>query len=279
MAISARRSAEGVHALGSPVGSTALRLTGTRWFRTLATIGVVFLIWHVIASIIDTRYILPKPAAVFAAGWQIILNGELFRDLRISLLRSFLGFSIAVIIAVPVAMLAAWWKVIDETVGSFIEIIRPIPALALIPLVIIWFGFGQESKIILIAYACFFSIYLNTHAGVRNVDPAHIRVMKIYGKGQWDILTKVVLYSMLPYTFAGLRYAAALSLIFLVAVELVGAQDGLGYSMVRAQQLLQTERIYFTILVFGLLGFLLNTIVMLIERRVIKWRQAVGAQM
>src|SRR5215203_3164505 len=108
MAVSARRSEKGLYALGQSGGSMALRITGTRWFRTLATLGGVFLIWHIVASIVDTRYILPKPAAVFAAGWQIVENGELFRDLRISLLRSFLGFSIAVIIAVPVAMLAAW---------------------------------------------------------------------------------------------------------------------------------------------------------------------------
>jgi NitT/TauT family transport system permease protein len=255
------------------------RLSDSRVLRTLATVGVVFLVWQVAAIYVDTNYLLPHPANVFKAGYKIAASGELFVDLKVSLVRSLIGFGLAILIAIPVGMLAAWWKPIDETVGSFIELIRPIPALALIPLVIIWFGFGEVSKIMLITYACFFSIYINTHAGVRNVDPLFIKVMKVYGNGQRDILTKVVLYSMLPYTFAGLRYAAALSLIFLVAVELVGAQNGLGFSLVRAQQLLQTQQIYFTILIFGFLGFIFNGVVLFAERRVIRWRQAVGAQM
>jgi NitT/TauT family transport system permease protein len=189
-----------------------------------------------------------------------------------------IGYFAAIAVAVPIGMIAAWWKAVDDTAGSFIELIRPIPALALIPIAIIWFGFGEFAKVSIIGYACFFSIYINTHAGVRNVDPLFIRVMKVYGRGQWDILTKVVFYSMMPYAFTGARYAAAIALILLVAVELVGAQDGLGFSLARAQQTLATTEVYFIIVVFGAIGFVFNWAVLFAERRVIKWRQEVDAQ-
>ena len=255
------------------------RLTQSPALRTLGILVPLIAAWQGVAAYVDIAYILPRPTAVLEAGYKAIESGTLLADLRISLFRALVGFGVAALFAIPTGMAAGWWKPVNDTLGSLIELLRPIPGLALMPLTIVWFGFSETSKIMLIAYACFFSIYLNTHAGVRNVDPLFIKVMKVYGNGQRDILTKVVLYSMLPYTFTGLRYAVAISLIFLVAVELVGAQNGLAFSLAVAQQFLRTGEIYFTIIVFGVIGFIFNALVSYIERKVIRWRQYVGAEM
>ncbi len=260
--------------LSGLAASAALHKT----LRTLATIGVILAIWELVARLFFPSYILPPPTLVAAAFGKIVADGTLPHHLQISLGRAVVGFLLAAVLAIPLGLLTAWWKVLDDTVGSALELLRPIPSLALIPLAIVWLGFGEVSKITLIAYACFFSIYVNTHAGVRNVDPLYIKVMRIYGNGTRDILTKVVLYSVLPYVFTGLRYSAAVALILLVAVELVGAQAGLGFYLTQTQAFFQVPEMFATITVFGLLGFLANLLILCLERRVIKWRQAVGAE-
>ncbi len=267
-------SATAQHRLSGLAASGALH----KALRTLATIGVILAIWELVARLFFPPYILPPPTLVVAAFGKIIADGTLPKHLQISLGRAVIGFLLAAALAIPLGMLTAWWKVLDDTVGSALELLRPIPSLALIPLAIVWLGFGEVSKITLITYACFFSIYVNTHAGVRNVDPLYIKVLKIYGNGTRDILTKVVMYSMLPYVFTGLRYSAAVALILLVAVELVGAQAGLGFYLTQTQAFFLVPEMFATITVFGLLGFLANLLILYVERRVIKWRQAVGAE-
>lgn len=246
--------------------------------RTLATLGAVLLIWEVVARLFFSAFILPPPSAVAGTLVGIILDGTLWGHLEISLFRALAGYLVAVLVAIPAGIATGWWKPVDDTLGSVLELLRPIPALALIPLAIVWLGFGEVSKIAIIAYASFFSVYINTHAGVRNVDPLHIQVMRVYGNGTWDVLTKVVMYSMLPYVFTGLRYSAAVALILLVAVELVGSQSGLGFYLIQSQGFFLVPEMFSAIVVFGVMGFIANLFVLSAERRVIRWRQEGGAE-
>jgi NitT/TauT family transport system permease protein len=246
--------------------------------RTILTLGLIFIAWEVVARTSFEVYILPPPSLVFQALVTNIANGKLWEHLQISLGRAGVGYLLAVALAIPAGMLTGWWKVADHTLGSILELMRPVPALALIPLAIVWLGFGEESKYAVIAYAAFFSVYINTQAGVRNVDPLYVKVMRVYGNGTRDVLTKVVLYSMLPYVFTGLRYSAAVALILLVAVEMVGGQSGLGFFLVQSQAFLQVPDLFSAIFVFGVMGFTVNLLLLQIERRVIRWRQEVGAE-
>ncbi len=246
--------------------------------RTLITIGLILVIWEIVAQTSFPIYILPPPSKVVAALLENIADGTLWTHLQISLSRALVGYLLAIALAVPAGMLTGWWKIADHTLGSILELMRPVPALALIPLAIVWLGFGEESKYAVIAYAAFFSVYINTQAGVRNVDPLYIKVVRVYGNGTRDVLTKVVLYSMLPYVFTGLRYSAAVALILLVAVEMVGGQSGLGFFLVQSQAFLQTADLFSAIFVFGAMGFTVNLVLLAIERRVIRWRQEVGAE-
>jgi NitT/TauT family transport system permease protein len=242
---------------------------------TSATLAILLLAWEGAARLFFPAYILPAPSLVAQSIFSSIVNGTLWENLRVSLVRVFAGYFIAASLAIPLGVAAGWWKSIDYTLGSVLEMLRPIPSLALIPLAIVWLGFGELSKIILIAYASFFSIYLNTRAGVQNVDPLHVKVMLVYGNGTRDVLTKVVTYSILPYVFTGLRYSAAVALILLVAVELVGAQSGLGFSLVQAQSFLRMPDMFAAIVTFGALGYCANLLLSNLEKRVIKWRPEV----
>jgi NitT/TauT family transport system permease protein len=243
-----------------------------RFTRTLATIATLVVAWEIVARLFFPIYILPPPSIVAETLLRLTLDGTLWQNLRISLVRVVAGYFVAVALAIPAGIAAGWWKAIDHTLGSVLELLRPVPALALIPLAIVWLGFGEVSKIAVIAYASFFSIYLNTQAGVRNIDPLHVKVMLIYGNGTRDLVTKVIIYSILPYVFTGLRYSAAVAIVLLVAVELVGAQSGLGYFLVQAQSFLQTPEMFAAIVVFGMLGFCANLLVAAAERWIIRWR-------
>ena len=243
-----------------------------RFTRTLATIATLVVVWEIVARLFFPIYILPPPSIVAKTLFALTLDGTLWQNLRISLVRVVGGYLVAAVLAIPAGIAAGWWKLVDHTLGSVLELLRPVPALALIPLAIVWLGFGEVSKIAVIAYASFFSIYLNTQAGVRNIDPLHVKVMLIYGNGTRDVVTKVIIYSILPYVFTGLRYSAAVAIVLLVAVELVGAQSGLGYFLVQAQSFLLMPQMFAAIVVFGMLGFCANLLVAGVERWVIRWR-------
>lgn len=243
-----------------------------RLVRTLGTITALMMVWEVVARLFFPTYILPPPSLVAKTLVTLAIDGTLWHNLRISLVRVVVGYLVAAVLAIPAGIASGWWKSIDHTLGAVLELLRPVPALALIPLAIVWLGFGELSKIAVIAYASFFSIYINTQAGVRNVDPLHIKVMLIYGNGTWDVITKVIVYSILPYVFTGLRYSAAVAIVLLVAVELIGSQSGLGNFLVQAQSFLLMPQMFAAIVVFGLLGFCANLLVAGIERWVIQWR-------
>jgi NitT/TauT family transport system permease protein len=243
-----------------------------RLIRTTATLAILLVAWEIVARLFFPVYILPAPSLVAQTLFSLIVSGQLWDILRVSLVRVLAGYFIAAGLAIPLGIAAGWWKPIDHTIGSVLELLRPIPSLALIPLAIVWLGFGEVSKIALISYASFFSIYLNTRAGVQNVDPLHVKVMLVYGNGTRDVLTKVVIYSILPFVFTGLRYSAAVALILLVAVELVGAQSGLGFFLVQAESFLRMPDMFAAIAIFGVLGFCANLLLVNLERRVIKWR-------
>jgi NitT/TauT family transport system permease protein len=250
--------------------------------RTLLTLAVMFVVWEIVARAFFPVYILPPPSTIFAALFRVVADGTIIEPVATSVRRALVGYLLAVALAIPAGMLTGWWKLADHTIGSVFELLRPIPAVALIPLAVIWLGYGEEAKYAIIAYAAFFSVYINTHAGVRNVDPLHVRVMRIYGNGTRDILTKVVLFSMLPYVFTGLRYSAAVALILLVSAELVGGQSGgqggLGFYLSQQQAFLQVPEMFSAIFLFGGMGFAANLLLLAIERRVIRWRQDVGAE-
>ncbi len=203
------------------------------------------------------------------------MNGELITHVEVSLYRAFLGFFIAAVIAIPHGILIALSRSIEDISNPIVELFRPIPAAALIPVAILWLGIGNASKILIIAFACYFPILLNTISGVRHVDLTHINVAKLFEASHKQIVTKIVLPTATPFIITGLRLSLAVSLILLIITEMIGARSGLGFLILDAEYAFQTEKMFAGIFTIGMIGFILNEIMLALERRTTKWRKEI----
>jgi ABC-type nitrate/sulfonate/bicarbonate transport system permease component len=217
----------------------------------------VLLVWELASRCgVANALILPPPSKALADLVTLTLNGELMRALWASLYRILCGFALAVTVGVAIGALMARIRLIDLVFDPLVELLRPISPLAIFPLAILWFGIGDASKIFVIGLAASFPVILNTYAGVRSIDPNFFRASQSLGASQAEIFTSIVLPGSLPHIFTGVRLAWGISLIVIIAAEMVGATAGIGYIVLEAQQTFRTERVFAGIIVVGLLGFL-----------------------
>lgn len=192
-------------------------------------------------------------------------------DVLPSLRRLALGFGLATIIAVPLGLLLGQSPRVRATLSPLLEFLRAVPAPALIPLVILVIGLGDEAKIILIAAVCIWPILLNAMDGAAGIEPMFHRTATVFQISPWDRQLRVVLPGALPQIFAGMRVALALSLIMVVISEMAASQNGIGYVILLAQRTFQLSTMWSGIILLGLLGFILNFLFTLLERYVLAW--------
>jgi ABC-type nitrate/sulfonate/bicarbonate transport system permease component len=246
--------------------------------KKIVPISIFFVLWELIArSGLVHPLLLPPPTLVLIALLRLIYSGELFVHIEASMVRALTGFALGSTIGVFHGILIAWLKNVDEISSPLIDLFRPVPIAALIPVFILWFGIGDASKIALITYGCYFPTVLNTMVGVKNVDASLIKVAKLYAASRIQILTKVVLPAAFPYILVGLRYALSLSLILLVISEMIAASSGLGYLILDAEYTFKTDVMFAGIVTIGTIGFLLNEITIAIENRLTKWKRGIRA--
>jgi NitT/TauT family transport system permease protein len=226
----------------------------------------------------STRVFLPPLHDVLAAGGKLLDSGQLQNHLLASLSRSVSGFGIAVVSAVVLGLLIAWYRSLDTFLNPLLELFRNTAALALLPVFTLLLGIGEESKISIVAYASFFPVLLNTIAGVRTVDPLLIRAARSLGLNSFRLFQKVILPSAVPTIFTGIRMAGTASILVLIAAEMVGAKAGLGYLIVNAQMSFLIPDMYAGILTVSLLGLSVNFLLVTLERHFSRWRTAVGSQ-
>src|SRR6202022_959017 len=162
-------------------------------------------------------------------------------------------------------------RLVNELLDPLVELLRPISPLALFPLAILWFGIGDGSKIFIIALAASFPVILNTYAGVRDIDANLFRASRSLGATEFEIFRSIVLPGSLPYIFTGVRLAWGISLIVIIAAEMVGATVGLGYMVLEAQQTFRTERVFASIFVIGIIGFVTALGFRRLRRLLIPW--------
>src|SRR2546423_5812010 len=215
---------------------------------------------------------LPSPLGVLAEGWEMLRSGELLGHLTASLQRLVLGFALGgaagVVVGVAVGFFAA-----AEAIGTpLIAATFPIPKIALLPLLILWLGLGEPSKIAVIALGVFFPMAINTYAGVRQAEPLLIRAAVSFGAGRLSVIRKVVLPSALPMIVAGLRLAAGTARLLLVAAEMIAVESGVGFLVLHAGNLMQTTKLMVGIVVLSLLGVLSHWGLGWLERLAIPWR-------
>lgn len=225
----------------------------------------------------STRVFLPPLHEVLEALGTLIGNGQLQNHLAASLSRSASGFGIAVVTAVALGLLVAWYGALDRFLNPLLEVFRNTAALALLPVFTLLLGIGETSKISIVAYAAFFPVLLNTIAGVRTVDPLLIRAARSLGLGSFRLFQKVILPSAVPTIFTGIRMAGTSSILVLIAAEMVGAKAGLGYLIVNSQMSFLIPDMYAGILTVSVLGLLVNVLLVALERHFSRWRTAVGS--
>jgi sulfonate transport system permease protein len=218
--------------------------------------------------------ILPSPLGVLAAGWRLTLSGELPRNVEISFLRAMSGLVVGGGIGFALGLANGLSKISDTLTDSSLQMIRNVPHLALIPLVILWFGIDEGAKLFLVALGVFFPIYINTLHGVRTVDPQLIEMAKSYGMGPRELFLRVILPGALPSIFVGLRYGLGIMWLTLIVAETIAAQSGIGYMAMQAREFMQVDVVVLSILIYALLGKLADSTARALERATLSWHPA-----
>jgi ABC-type nitrate/sulfonate/bicarbonate transport system permease component len=238
----------------------------------ISPLGLLIL-WQLLlmAGFGDRRFI-PAPTDIAVRFWQLVVSGELWTHTQVTLLRVFAGFVIGAIPAVAMGLLMAMFKPVRIFFDPLIAALFPIPKIALMPLLLLALGFGDASKIALVAIAVFFPVIVNTYVGASNIEKIYWDVARNYGASQTVLFTRVVFFGALPMIFAGLRIALAVSFIVLVAAEFVATKSGLGYLIWNSWELLQVDIMFVGIVTIGILGLITSALFQEIERKVIPWK-------
>jgi ABC-type nitrate/sulfonate/bicarbonate transport system permease component len=221
--------------------------------------------------------LLPTPMEVVQSGIDAVRSGDLQRDILASLSRVFQGFVLAAIAGVCMGVAVGTWRPLERLVEPMIEILRPIPPLAFLPMMVLWFGIGEMSKIAFITYAAFFPIFTTTLEGIKYVDPLLIRAASSLGASRADMFRHVVLPAALPAIITGLRLGFGLSFFVIVAAEFIAADSGLGYLINDARTFFMVSQMLMGAAVIGIIGFTFNVALRALEARLLRWRTVVRA--
>ena len=255
----------------APAAVSGPRQMPMGWLYLMTLIGGIGL-WTLGAAL-SANALVPAPQAVVAAAWQLLRDGTLWDNTVASLGRVVTGFLLGVALAIPAGFLMGWYRLARGLVEPWVQFMRTVPPLALIPLVIVILGIGEDAKISVIFLAAFLSCVLASYQGVRNVDNTLVNAARVLGAGDWVIFRRVVVPASMPFIFVGMRVALGSSWATLVASELIAAPSGLGRMMQVATQFLQTDRIMVGIFMIGFLGFAMDRVLLWAEHRLTSWQE------
>jgi sulfonate transport system permease protein len=253
---------------------TLARASWRRLAPWLVPLGI-FVVWEIAAKsgALSTR-VLPEPLAVVRAAWALIESGEMWQDVRVSTWRALSGFAIGGGIGLVLGLATGLFKPVETALDSTVQMVRNIPALAMIPLVILWFGIGEEAKVFLVALGVFFPVYVNTFHGIRSVDANLVEMARSYGLKGFALYREVILPGALPSILVGVRFALGLMWVTLIVAETISAQSGIGYMTMNAREFLQTDVVVVGILLYAALGKLADWLAKRLERAALRWHPA-----
>lgn len=251
----------------------------TRWgSSTLSAIalGLALVLWWIVTEtgLVDNM-VLVSPLQLVQEFLNLMTVGyvgtPLYQHLLASLMRTTVGFSCGVALALPIGLAIGYNRVLYALFSPFLALLRPIPVIAYIPLAILWFGIGEFSKIILIAITSFLYMSVNAAAGVKAVPADILRAAESLGASKYQLFVHVIFPESLPYIFAGLRIGAAVSWAVVVSAELIAAQKGLGYMIMDAATFFRIPAVYVGIALIGAIGFCIDRIILYAEKRLVHW--------
>jgi len=238
----------------------------------MATPVVLIALWQIFSNNgVINQSVMPSPGKITNAAGKLVSNGELGRHLSISLLRVLQGYLIGAIIGITVGILMGLIRRIEKALTLVFGIIRPVPIIAWVPILILWIGIGETSKISIIAFGTFFPVLLNTIHGIRSTDHKLIEVAQVLEKGSLTTLFCIILPSALPAIFTGLRIALGTAWMSVIGAEMIAASSGIGYFISLSGQLSQPKQMFVGVFAIGFVGVLFDTGLRLLERLVLRW--------
>ena len=241
------------------------------------TVGAFLVVWELYGRSLNPIF-LSYPLAIVSAAAELIASGELVAALLKSLQGLAIGFSLAVVVGVTLGLLMGRYRSLYYALDPFIVALYATPGVALIPLIMLWFGLGLQAKIIIIFEACFFPIVINTFAGVRNVSRANVDVARAYGASERQVLRLVLLPSALPFIMAGIRLAVGRGVIGMVVAEFFTALSGIGSLIIIYSNAFATAKLFVPVITLSLLGVSLTALAQLLERRLAPWKETERAE-
>jgi len=235
----------------------------------------VIAVWQLGASSgwISDR-VLPAPLDVIETAVRLTLSGELLVNAGVSAARAFAGLIVGGSIGFALGLANGLSPTSERLIDTSLQMVRNIPNLALIPLVILWFGIGEEAKLFLVALGVMFPIYINTYLGVRTSDPQLVEMGRIYGMSSLTLFRRVILPGALPSIFVGLRSALGIMWLTLIVAETIAASSGLGHMAMEAREFMAIDTVVLAIVIYALLGKLADAMTRVLERRMLAWHPA-----
>ncbi|WP_431678618.1 ABC transporter permease [Kitasatospora sp. KL5] len=277
-----RPPAAAAPAAAKPAGPAARRpsllprLLGGALTKSVAIVALLA-VWETAPrlQLVDPTF-LPPFSEVVDAWFGLLDSGQLATNTQASLTRSLSGFGLSVVIGVPLGLLIGWYRPIADLLSPLLELFRNTAALALLPVFVLILGIGETSKISIVLYACIWPVLLNTVSAVRTVDPTLLRLARSLNLPPFRLFQKVILPASVPTVFTGIRLAGAVSILVLVAAEMVGAKAGLGYLINASQFNFAIPQMYAGIVTISVIGVAFNQLLVALERRFTAWRAPVG---
>lgn len=246
---------------------------------SIAGVAVFLLLWELASDtgIVNSRYIAPPSKIVKLFFTKLtdpnpdgaVLGVNILSSLQVSLT----GFALAVLIGVPLGLLMGWYRGFDSFVRPIFEIVRPIPPVSWIPLTIVWMGIGLQAKAFIVFFSAFVPCVINSYTGIRQTNPVLINFAKTCGASNFTIFLKIGIPSSLTMVFAGVRVALGNAWATLVAAEMLAASSGLGYMILMGRQFARPDLILLGIVVIGIIGIVLTTLLNKIEDKVLGWKR------
>ncbi|WP_040808922.1 ABC transporter permease [Nocardia concava] len=246
--------------------------------RALGPLAILAGWWIASATGVLTSDLLASPPEVLRAAEKLWDSGQLSDALTVSLGRAGTGLCFGVATGLILGVITGSWRLGEDLLDSAVQTLRALPFLSLVPLFMVWFGIGEQARVILIAVATTFPMYVSTFGAVRTSDPKLLEAARVFGLGRLAIIRSVILPGALPALLSGLRLSTTLSVIALIAAEEINSTAGLGYLMAQAQNFSRTDILSVIILIYGLLGLIADIAIRALERVLMPWRTIGGAR-
>lgn len=222
--------------------------------------ALLLLLWHYSVGTVFNSALIASPAETFSKLFDMLFTGELVRNVAASLRRVLVGYLAGCALGVVLGAIVGRYRIVAEFVDPVLEFIRPISPVALVPLAMLWFGIGELSKYFIIVYATIVIVLMNTAAGVSRTPATRLRAARCLGATDYQLFVKVILPSAVPYILTGMRIALGFSFMGIVAAELIGASEGIGFLIMNSQMLMQTARLFVGLLTLGIVGLVVDRV-------------------